>query len=585
MRLGAIRLVLVGSTLLEPVAGQAQSVLRTQSIGTYTPPPEAAVRVGEDPPPRIAQFGTIARPLALRAASVDARDRLEAMAAWNRAGNEPPHAGFTRVLPDVISAQFGSAFRKSASADLHSVRAPSTAGMTIWGTRVAVADAYGIRLHLTGVDLPPGTRFWSYGTEGNPISFGLELRGPDGDLWTPIAFGETAYLDVEVPSGASGALSIRELAEIRPLAAAPMEPPCAIDAACVTAEAFPAIAQARNAVALIEFMIGNEAAWCTGTLLNDAAQDGIPYMLTAHHCISDQPTASSLHAFWNYDAPACGGTVPALSSVQSSIGATLVATGAPSDFCLMQLSSLPSGRSLLGWDARPSSVESGTTLYRLSHPTSYLGVGASPLPMEFSESVSNPSTSPCGYLGPDYVFAKLSAGFAYFGSSGSALLLSSGQVVGQLKGPCENVIEICEAPPDLFDGAFSMSYPFLARWLDAPSPTCVPDPTILCLGSRFEVTAGWDKPDGTSGAGTSISLTPDSGYFWFFDPSNVEVVTKVVNGCGIDAHYWVFASGLTNTGVTLTYTDLTSGTQKTYRSSAGTAFPPIQDTSAFATCP
>ena len=78
---------------------------------------------------------------------------------------------------------------------------------------------------------------------------------------------------------------------------------------------------------------------------------------------------------------------------------------------------------------------------------------------------------------------------------------------------------------------------------------------------------------------------PDSGYFWFFDPSNVEIVTKVVRGCGINAHYWVFASGLTNTGVTLNYIDLASGVQQTYRSAAGTAFQPIQDTSAFATCP
>jgi hypothetical protein len=583
---GAVPLVLAGFTVLAPESIEAQSDGRTRSIGPYTPPPTAAAKVDANPPPRIAEFGTIASPVVLRAAAVDARDQLRAMEAWNRSGGEPQRAGFTRSLPDAIAARFGVASGESAAnPEPHAARARSSGGLTFWGTKITVGDAHGIRLHLTGVALPPGTRFWSYGTDGKPIGFGLEVRAPGGDLWTPITFGEIAYLDVEIPSGAEGRFSILEIAEIRPRAA-PMEPPCAIDAACVAPATFPAIAEARKAVALLHFMVGNEAAWCTGTLLNDTAQDGIPYMLTAHHCISDQPTVSSLHALWDYDAPSCGGAVPDLSALESSVGGTLLGTGVASDFCLMQLSSLPSGRSFMGWDARTSSLAPGTTLYRLSHPTSYLDVEHSPLPMEFSESLVDAASSAClGGEDPDFVFARLSMGFDYFGSSGAALLRSGGQVVGQLKGPCEAIIQVCEAPPDLYDGAFSTSYPFIARWLDAPSPTCVADPATLCLSTRFQATAQWTKPDGTSGSGTAVSLTPDSGYFWFFDPSNVEIVAKVVNGCGVNAHYWAFASGLTNTGVALTFTDLATGSQKTYRSAAGTVFEPIQDTSAFATCP
>ena len=87
------------------------------------------------------------------------------------------------------------------------------------------------------------------------------------------------------------------------------------------------------------------------------------------------------------------------------------------------------------------------------------------------------------------------------------------------------------------------------------------------------------------GPGTAVPLTPDTGYFWFFDPTNVEVVTKVLNGCSVDSHYWVFSSGLTNVGVTLTYTDTASGARKSYSNAVGDAFEPVQDTSAFATCP
>ncbi len=558
---------------------------RAQSIGPYTPPPAGARRLAE-PAPRIAQHGTIPSPLVLRPAAVDARDRLDAMEAWNRAGREPAQTGFTRPLPDPIAARFAASSSDSrAKAEPHSVRARSATGPTFWGTRVTVPGAYGVRLRLSGVTLPPGTRFWSYGAGGTPVAFGLELRDPAGGIWTPIAFGETAFLDVEVPSsGAEGGFTIVELAEIRPLAAG-TPPPCAIDAACVEAATFPAIAEGRRAVALLQFMVGNAASSCTGTLLNDTARDGIPYLLTAHHCISNPTEAASVHALWDFDAPTCGGTVPDPSSLESSSGSTLLATGAGSDFCLLQLSSVPPGRSFMGWDARASSLVPGTTFYCLSHPVSYLDIARSPLPMEFSESVLDESAACFGASTSSYFYSNLSAGYEWYGSSGSAAMLGGGEVVGQLKGVCAAIIQVCDAPPTLFDGAFAATYPFVARWLDAPSPSCVPDPATLCLSSRFQVTAKWNKPDGTSGFGTAVSLTPDSGYFWFFDPSNVEIVTKVVSGCGSNGRHWVFASGLTNLGVLLTYTDLGGGIQKTYPSAAGTAFQPIQDTAAFATCP
>ncbi len=116
--------------------------------------------------------------------------------------------------------------------------------------------------------------------------------------------------------------------------------------------------------------------------------------------------------------------------------------------------------------------------------------------------------------------------------------------------------------------------------------TCVPGTTTLCLnGGRFQVTIDWKKPDGPTGQGTGVGLTPDSGYFWFFDPSNIESVVKVLNGCAINGNYWVFAAGLTNVEATLRVLDTANGTLQTYVNPQGTAFQPIQDTKAFATCP
>jgi hypothetical protein len=115
---------------------------------------------------------------------------------------------------------------------------------------------------------------------------------------------------------------------------------------------------------------------------------------------------------------------------------------------------------------------------------------------------------------------------------------------------------------------------------------CTATNTRLCLaGSRFRVEATWTTPGGDSGPGRAVSLTSDTGWFWFFDDTNVEMVVKVLDGCGVNGRYWVFAGGLTNTRVRFTVTDTETGASKQYTNPQGTAFRPIQDTEAFASCP
>ncbi len=91
---------------------------------------------------------------------------------------------------------------------------------------------------------------------------------------------------------------------------------------------------------------------------------------------------------------------------------------------------------------------------------------------------------------------------------------------------------------------------------------------------------------GRNGAAHAATLTGNTGYFWFFDPTNVEVVTKVLPFCADPFNsIWIFAAGLTNVKVDLTYTDMSYGTVVTRNNDLGVPFAPIQDTSAFKTCP
>ena len=116
---------------------------------------------------------------------------------------------------------------------------------------------------------------------------------------------------------------------------------------------------------------------------------------------------------------------------------------------------------------------------------------------------------------------------------------------------------------------------------------CVANDTTLCLSAgRFMVTADFETQDGQTGAAHAVTLTASTGYFWFFDPSNVEVVTKILPFCADPFNsIWIFAAGLTNVKVELTYTDTNNGTVVTKKNELGVPFAPVQDTSAFKTCP
>ncbi len=120
--------------------------------------------------------------------------------------------------------------------------------------------------------------------------------------------------------------------------------------------------------------------------------------------------------------------------------------------------------------------------------------------------------------------------------------------------------------------------------LQSPSP-CVADATTLCLNDgRFRVTSSWKTADGSTGSGGASTLTASTGYFWFFDPGNVELVVKILNGCSTNGSYWVFAAGLTNVEVMISVTDTTTGVTRDYPSRQGIPFAPIQDTATFTRC-
>ena len=114
-----------------------------------------------------------------------------------------------------------------------------------------------------------------------------------------------------------------------------------------------------------------------------------------------------------------------------------------------------------------------------------------------------------------------------------------------------------------------------------PVGSCLPDQTTLCLNQgRFKVQVAFQTSTIPAGSGNALPLTGDTGSFWFFSANNIEMTIKVVDGRAVNGKFWFFAGALSDVAYTITVTDLTTGTVKTYSAARGIQTA-LNDTSAF----
>ena len=155
------------------------------------------------------------------------------------------------------------------------------------------------------------------------------------------------------------------------------------------------------------------------------------------------------------------------------------------------------------------------------------------------------------------------------------------------------------APAVTDTAAFSDSCSLTGPPPTLPGGLCEQTNKTFCLGNdgRFKVEVDWEDYHSNTGSGRVARLdtaypepyTPllsdDTGIFWFFSPDNWEIMVKVLDGCGINDNYWVFAAATTDVEYTLEVTDTLTDETRSYINPLGNASAAITDTSAFATCP
>ncbi|MEM6454168.1 MAG: spondin domain-containing protein [Acidobacteriota bacterium] len=168
----------------------------------------------------------------------------------------------------------------------------------------------------------------------------------------------------------------------------------------------------------------------------------------------------------------------------------------------------------------------------------------------------------------------------------------NGPIVFPFADPASPISETFAITPDQVDALLAGGYYVNVHSEANPNgevraqiDSCFAGPNSICLNDgRFQVSAVWETADNTDNA-RGFELTPDSGVFYFFNEENIELDVKVLDGCADNGNFWVFSAGLTNQGVTLTVIDTETGLDAVYTNPIGRDYPPILDTSAFATCP
>jgi hypothetical protein len=102
----------------------------------------------------------------------------------------------------------------------------------------------------------------------------------------------------------------------------------------------------------------------------------------------------------------------------------------------------------------------------------------------------------------------------------------------------------------------------------------------ILLDGRFSIAMTWmNQYNGTSGVGSALSLSDETGAFSFTSPSDLEVLFKMLD---FGDRVAVFYGTLSDLGYTATVTDTLSGQVKTYVNPPSTycggldntAFPP-----------
>ena len=217
-------------------------------------------------------------------------------------------------------------------------------GNEVWLFGIYSAGAYSLNLIFDHFNLPSRAKLFVYNSDGSYVLGAYTADNSRDAASFPVSPvpGDRIIVEYQVPEGSyiPGSIRISQVSHdfrgiIHKLkdGSYGASQDCNIDINCTQGADWHL---EKHAVCRI-IIKGTEL--CTGTLINNTAYDGKPYLLTANHCIANSSEATNSIFYFNYESPYCNG--PDGSVAQSISSSTLRATTSKLDFSLVELSRKP----------------------------------------------------------------------------------------------------------------------------------------------------------------------------------------------------------------------------------------------------
>lgn len=329
-------------------------------------------------------------------------------------------------------------------------------GTSVWRCKITGNGAKALALHFNRFNLPKGSKLYVYDEERTQLLGGYNQNDNTGDKGFAIGLilGQSIIVEYVAPlmmtPGEKKAIlseevvapdfhisqvsyifrGVSDLEQLRDFGDCGS---CEVNVNCPEGNDWQ---RQKRAVVRIYVVEGNSAGWCSGTLINNLASDGTPYILTANHC---GPNASAANFnqwmfFFNYEHPSCTNSNSEPSS-NVRTGCTKKAYGSingGSDFFLLQLNSAPDNSwnpIYAGWRRDNTAATHATGIH---HPAGDVKKISS------SSTITTGSYSGCASSAhwkiSDWEQTQTNLGVTEGGSSGSGLFDQDGYLVGTLTG-------------------------------------------------------------------------------------------------------------------------------------------------------
>lgn len=195
----------------------------------------------------------------------------------------------------------------------------------------------------------------------------------------------------------------------------------------------------KRGVARILTPKGSASYWCTGTLINNTAENFIPYFLSAFHCF-DGSTSEELNQmlfYFNYEHPGCE-NLSIEPEQKTMVGAQMmvsVPVNNGSDGALLKINQdIPADYNVYynGWDRSNSTVTSGVGIHHPSGDVKKISTFTRPLTTTTWNGEERGAKD--AYWLSRLVRTENGFSFTEGGSSGSPVFDQNGLVVGTVTG-------------------------------------------------------------------------------------------------------------------------------------------------------